>query len=73
MNILPTEFRVLGGMWCADVVVPGPYDWHASGTGVYRYLGQVGHSCSDSKEHQPTCLVGLWHQRSDCIPKSSVS
>jgi hypothetical protein len=20
MNILPTEFRVLGGMWCGDVV-----------------------------------------------------
>jgi hypothetical protein len=20
MNILPTEFRVLGGMWCSDVV-----------------------------------------------------
>jgi hypothetical protein len=29
MNILPTEFRVLGGMWCGDVVALNGSEVHA--------------------------------------------
>jgi hypothetical protein len=47
MNILPIEFRVLGGMWCGDVVA-----LNASESFARDYVPDPRYECST--------LIGSW-------------
>jgi hypothetical protein len=53
MNILPTEFRVLGGMWCGDVVALNGSD--------FTLLKSRSHSQDVTRFGQlPGALLLLW-------------